>query len=74
MRRLVPLVLERVVDKDLAFLAVSCRFVLASKSPSSSDVIWGSDSQKAGQVMDVVNDVAWINQFPLGMHTSHRAI
>ena len=68
------LVLERALDENLAFLAVSCRFALASKSLSSSDVIWRSGSHNMSQVMDVVNDAAWINQFPLGMHMSRWAI
>lgn len=64
------LVLEPALDENLAFLAVSCRFALASKSLLSSDMIWDPGSQNMKQVVGVVNDVQWINPFPLGMDTS----
>ena len=67
------LVLEPALDENLAFLAVTYGFALASESPLSSDMIWDPGSQSMSQVMDVVNDVLWINRFTFGMYTFYWA-
>jgi len=65
--------LEPALGENVAFLAVSCGLALASKSLSQSDIVWDPGSQNMSQVMDIFNNVLWINQFSLGMYTSHWA-